>query len=443
MGAYFGTDGFRGEAGKVVTCEKAYRVGRYLGWYYGARTGGACRVVIGKDPRRSSYMLEYALASGVAASGGGAYILHVTTTPSVSFIARTEGFDCGVMISASHNPFYDNGIKIFNRFGEKADEALIKGVEEYLDGGDIPLAAGAEIGRTVDYVSGRNRYIGHLVSLAASSYKGLKIGLDCANGSAFSIAPSVFTALGARVCCIGTNPNGLNINDGCGSTGPEKLAALVREQGLDIGFAFDGDADRCICVDERGEVVDGDGELFICAGHLKNSGTLTQNKVVATIVSNGGLERALGRRGIECVRCDVGDRKVYEAMNLSGAAIGGEQSGHIIFGKLESTGDGLVTAINICEILCQSGGTLSALLRGYSPVPQICASVKVSCGASVLESIRFKEELACAEEHMRGSGRIVVRKSGTEPLIRVLVESEDKQLARNVCARLADIIERL
>ncbi len=442
MGTYFGTDGFRGTAGVTVTCEGAFRVGRFLGWYYGARAGNSCRVVIGKDPRRSSYMLEYALASGVAASGGDAYIMHVTTTPSVSFVTRTEGFDCGVMISASHNQFSDNGIKIFNRFGEKAEDDLIKGVEDFLDGGTLPAAQGSEIGRTVDYISGRNRYIGHLISLAASSYKGLKIGLDCANGSAFSIAPSVFSALGARVFCIGANPNGLNINDGCGSTRPQRLAALVREQSLDVAFAFDGDADRCICVDERGEIVDGDGELYVCADYLKGAGALTHNAVVTTIVSNGGLERALCAKGIDCVRCDVGDRYVYEAMNASGAAIGGEPSGHIIFGKLESTGDGLVTAITICEILCERGCSLSRLLKDYKPLPQVCKNVRVS-GEQVIASAAFKEALSAAKRRIDGRGRIVVRRSGTEPVIRVLAESEDGTLAESVACDLAESIGRV
>ncbi len=441
MGVYFGTDGFRGEAGRVVSCERAFKVGRYLGWYYAK--GGTCRAVIGKDPRRSSYMLEYSLAAGVAASGGEAHLMHVTTTASVSYIARADGFDCGVMISASHNPFSDNGIKIFNSLGEKADDALIRGIEEYLDEKmSIPSPTGRDIGRTDDCVSGRNRYTGHLISLAANSYKGLKIGLDCANGSAFAIAPSVFAALGAKVYAIGDKPNGFNINSGCGSTSPAALSRLVTENGLDVGFAFDGDADRCICVDERGRVVDGDAQLYVFARRLKNIGALSGGVIVTTVMSNGGLADSLQPYGIKCVAADVGDRFVYDAIVRSGAAVGGEPSGHVIFSKLENTGDGLVTAINMCEIMCENKCALSHLLEGYSVFPQICAAVQVRDKKSVMDSICVQDAVLCANEHMRGEGRTVVRPSGTENVIRIMAECRDESAARRICAEIAAAVKR-
>ncbi len=424
---YFGTDGFRGEAGVTITAVQAFKCGRVLGWYFGANMGKKCRAVIGKDTRLSSYTLEYALAAGVTCSGGDAYILHVTTTPSVSYIARCDGFDCGVMISASHNGYRDNGIKLFNSQGEKLSGGVISLIERYLDGdlqpfgGDIPLAAGKDVGRTVDYISGRNRYTGHLISLSTCSYKGYKIGLDCANGSAFNIARSVFDALGAKTYIIGGEPDGTNINGGVGSTHIGALRKLVIENSLDLGFAFDGDADRCIAVDSRGEVVTGDEILYICAVFLKNRGELIDNKTVCTVMSNGGLISSLKNMGIDAEICGVGDGNVCAAMRETGAVLGGERSGHIVFSKYETTGDGLLTAIMLMEAVIAQNCNLYQLLKGYRPLGQINCSIPCT---DKLRAMRGVAELAGGLEKEYGV-RIVVRPSGTEPMIRLMAEGEN------------------
>ncbi len=436
MGKYFGTDGFRGEAGVEITAERAYKIGRMMGWYYGARKGMKCRAVIGKDTRLSSYMLEYSLASGLTASGADAYILHVTTTPSVSYITRCDGFDFGVMISASHNPYYDNGIKLMNGQGEKMDDGVISAAESYLDGDfsrlggeDLPLARGRDIGRTVDYISGRNRYIGHLISLSTCSYKGLRVGLDGANGSAFNIARSVFDALGAKTVAIGASPDGVNVNGGCGSTDTAALRKLVEKNSLDVGFAFDGDADRCIAVDERGEEISGDGEMYILADYLRSRGELAGNRIICTVMSNGGLIESLGKRGISCGVCAVGDKNVWDAMVKSGAVLGGESSGHIVFSKYETTGDGLVTAIMIMEALVEQKRPISELLRGFKPLPQISQSVPVIDKAAAMAGIAG---LAAMLERDLGV-RLVVRPSGTERVIRVMAEGESEEVCNLAC----------
>lgn len=422
---YFGTDGFRGRANERLTAVHAFRVGRFLGRYHARGMGERVRIVVGKDTRRSSYALEYALAAGAAASGADVYLLHVTTTPSVAYIVRTEGFDCGVMISASHNPFEDNGIKLFGSDGEKlADEVLLR-VEEYLDGGSLPLATGARIGRTVDYVAGRNRYLAYLLSIPRTSFRGLRVGLDCANGSAFAIAKAVFDALGAEVVCIGVSPDGTNVNAGCGSTSPDGLRALVTERALDIGFAFDGDADRCICVDERGALVDGDGVLYLAAKYMKARGELEGDGVVTTVVSNGGLVKALAREGI-CVRhTPVGDKYVAEELAGSGFSLGGEPSGHIVFRKYARTGDGILTALRVAEIVLESKCPLSCLTRGYVPYPRREKNVRTPQGAAAVRCPAVVEAIRGAE----ASGlRAVVRASGTEPVVRILVEGDESLL---------------
>ncbi len=438
MGKYFGTDGFRGEAGVTITAEHAFRCGRVLGWYFGVNMGKKCRAVIGKDTRLSSYMLEYALAAGITASGGDAYILHVTTTPSVSYVTRCDGFDCGAMISASHNGYRDNGIKLFNSQGEKLTGGVISLIERYLDGdkspfgGDIPFASGREVGKTVDYVSGRNRYIGHLVSLSTCSYKGLKIGLDGANGSAFRIARSVFDALGAKTFLIGGDPDGTNVNGGVGSTHIEALLKLVSEESLDIGFAFDGDADRCIVVLPDGRIATGDEILYICANFLRSRGELTGDRVVCTEMSNGGLISSLKARGIECRVCGVGDSNVWKEMNASGAALGGERSGHIVFSKYETTGDGLVTAIMLMEALCAKKCGADELLKGYVPLPQLNCSVPVSDKAA---AVRDLDGLITS---LRESGlRMIVRPSGTENVIRLMAEGGSME----DCARALRLLD--
>ncbi len=419
-------------------------MGRFLGWYFGIAKGKKCRAVIGKDTRLSSYTLEYALAAGLTASGGDAHILHVTTTPSVSFVARCDGFDCGIMISASHNPFSDNGIKLMNCKGEKMEDGVLNLIESYIDGRlfiggspyNIPFARDEKIGRTVDYVEGRNRYIGHLISLSVCSYKGVKVGLDCANGSSYKIARSVFDALGATVFCVGCDPNGVNVNDRCGATDLSKLIECVKENRCDIGFAFDGDADRCLCVDENGNVIDGDGILYILARYLKEKGELIGDAIVATVMSNSGLKESLARDGISVDNCAVGDRFVYEKMSESGAVLGGEQSGHIIFGKLENTGDGLVTAIMIMEVMIENKIKASLLTRGLVIYPQKCVSVRVDDKAAALKNPAFAAAVKEAEKNIAGRGRLLVRPSGTEELIRIMAECETEQQCEAVCDRL-------
>lgn len=417
---YFGTDGFRGRANESLTAIHAFRVGRFLGRHF-AR-GKRPRIVLGKDTRLSSYAFEYALAAGAAASGADVYLLHVTTTPSVSYVVRSEGFDCGVMISASHNPFSDNGLKLFGGDGEKMPEGTLALVEEYLDGGTLPLATGADIGRTIDYVAGRNRYLAYLLSLPRTSFRGLRVGLDCANGSAWALAKTVFDALGAQVWCIGTTPDGTNINAECGSTHPERLCELVRMHSLDVGFAFDGDADRCICVDEKGQIVDGDGILYACAKDMAERGELGGGGIVTTVVSNGGLARALERMGVLCTRTQVGDKYVYEEMTRRGSLLGGEPSGHIVFRKYASTGDGILTALKVAELILERKSPLSFLAQGYRPLPQKMLNVPVKGGAEIVAQESVRAAIARAE---KSGVRMVVRPSGTEPLVRILAEGDE------------------
>ena len=452
---YFGTDGFRGEVNVDLTAEHAYKIGRFLGWYFTSplcttdKSKGKPQIVIGKDTRRSSYMLEYALCSGIIASGGDAYILHVTTTPSVSYVVRTENFDCGIMITASHNPFYDNGIKLINRYGEKFDDNATALIEKYIDGQlndlgidgeDLPLAKRENIGAIVDFVSGRNRYVGYLISLASHSYRHLKIGLDCANGAVWSIAKSVFEALGAVTYVVGDTPNGTNINEGCGSTHIENLCKLVREQHLDIGFAFDGDADRCIAVDEKGNEVDGDKMMYILANRLKSRGMLNENTVVATIMSNSGFVNSLKKAGINCELTTVGDRFVYERMQQNDFDLGGEQSGHIILKKYATTGDGLLTAIMITEELCDKKTTLSKLAEPVFLYPQYTKNVRVNSKEKAIQSKAVQQAVKAVEEKIDGKGRVLLRKSGTEPVVRVMVECESKVQCVELAQKIADVI---
>lgn len=442
MGKYFGTDGFRGEANEFLTVDHAFKIGRYLGWYYGKEH--RCRVVIGKDTRRSGYMFEYALAAGFTASGADAYLLHVTTTPSVAYVVRTDGFDLGIMISASHNPYYDNGIKLINSRGEKMSESITADVEAYIDGlfGEVPLAKKADIGRTVDYSAGRNRYAGYIISLAKNSFSGFKVGIDSANGSTWMLAKNIFETLGAETYVIGNVPDGVNINDGCGSTHIESLRGLVREKGLDIGFAFDGDADRCLAVCDDGSVLTGDHIIYVCAKQMLSEGKLAKNTVVTTVMSNMGLMKALGENNIGCIRTDVGDKYVYEAMKNGGYSLGGEESGHIIFSKYASTGDGLITAIKLMEILIESKGPASKLAEGFLPMPQITVNVPVADKDAVMKDIDVKAAAREAEEKLSGEGRVLLRRSGTEPVVRVMVEARGENLCRTVAEDLADIIRR-
>ncbi len=429
----------------TIDSRQAFEVGRFLGWYF-LTSRGRCRVVIGKDTRLSSYTLEYALAAGITASGGDAYIMHVTTTPSISFVARCDGFDCGVMISASHNPYSDNGIKLLNCRGEKMERGVLELIEQYLDGelkvgGDrlsLPFASGEKMGRTIDYVAGRNRYTGHLIALSANSYKGLKIGLDCANGAGYKIARNVFEALGATLSVIGDAPDGLNVNEGCGATDTRPLCRLVKERGLDAGFAFDGDADRCICVDERGQVIDGDGIMYAAALALKDRGELLGNRIVATVMSNGGLKESLAERGVEVVSCPVGDSFVCEKMAECGAVLGGEQSGHILFGKLENTGDGIVTALMLSEMMAERGVRASELVRGLKRLPRKLTSFKVRDKAAALGDAAVAAAVAEAEKLLGGRGRLLVRASGTESLIRVLAEGAGER----DCALAVEVVGR-
>ena len=427
MGKYFGTDGFRGEANKDLTVDHAFKIGRYLGWYYGK--DHKAKVVIGKDTRRSSYMFEAALCAGLTASGADAYLLHVTSTPSVSYIARADDFDCGVMISASHNPYHDNGIKLINGDGEKMEESLLEGIEAYLDSDQaLPYAQRDAIGRTVDYSAGRNRYIGYLISLATRSYKNFKIGLDCANGSTWQMAKSVFDALGADTYVIANRPDGLNINVDCGSTHIGQLQKFVVENGLDVGFAFDGDADRCLAVDEKGNVINGDHIMYVCAKFMQEKNRLDGSKVVTTIMSNMGLYKALDQLGIGYEKTAVGDKYVAENMRQNGHIIGGEQSGHIIFGRYATTGDGLLTAIKVMECITESKQPLSVLAAGMTMYPQKLKNVVVTDKDETLNCEEVKAAVKKVEADLGDEGRVVLRKSGTEPLLRVMVEATSDAL---------------
>ena len=442
MGKYFGTDGFRGEANKDLTVDHAFKIGRYIGNYYRSKARRA-RVVIGKDTRRSSYMFEYALCAGLTASGADAYLLHVTSTPSVSYIARADDFDCGIMITASHNPFRDNGIKLINAAGEKMEESFIDALEEYLDGDEqLPYALGDEIGCTIDYAAGRNRYIGYLISLATRSYKNYRVGLDCANGSTWQMAKSVFDALGADTYVIGNRPDGLNVNVDCGSTHIENLRSYVLQNHLDVGFAFDGDADRCLAVDEKGNIVNGDHIMYICAKFMKERGTLGSSKVVTTIMSNMGLYKALDKLGIGYEQTKVGDKYVAENMRQFGHVIGGEQSGHIIFGRLANTGDGMLTAIKIMEVLTETKEPLSVLASGMHMYPQVLKNVIVTDKDETLACEEVKEAVRLAEEDMGSHGRIVLRKSGTEPLLRVMAEHVDPDVCEEKVDAIIDAMRR-
>ncbi|MBQ3136531.1 MAG: phosphoglucosamine mutase [Clostridia bacterium] len=450
MGKYFGTDGFRGEANVNLTADHAYKIGRFLGWYYcreKANTGNdsPARVIIGKDTRRSSYMFEYALVGGLVASGADAYLLHVTTTPCVSYITKVDAFDCGIMISASHNPYCDNGIKLINSKGEKTDESVTDIIEQYLDGefeiSALPYALKDKIGRTVDYVAGRNRYIGYLISLGLYSFKGIKVGLDCANGSSWNIAKAVFDALGATTYVINAEPDGTNINRNAGSTHIDGLRKLVKDNKLDVGFAFDGDADRCLCVDEKGEVVDGDGILYIFGKYMKDKGLFANSTVVTTVMSNFGLYKAFERLGIDYAKTDVGDRFVYEYMSKNGCKLGGEQSGHIIFSKYATTGDGILTSLKMMEVMLSEKKKFSELSEGFVRYPQLLLNVRVADKKAVRDDKDVINAIKKAEKAVGSEGRILVRESGTEPVIRIMAEAKSKALCDECVYSIINVIK--
>lgn len=444
MGKYFGTDGFRGEANVDLTVEHAYKVGRYLGYYYGKQhEDGKAHVVIGKDTRLSSYMFEYSLVAGLTASGADVYLMHVTPTPSVSYIVRTGDFDCGIMISASHNPYYDNGIKVINGQGYKLEVAIENEIEQYIDGelGEIPFAKRENIGKTTDYTMGRNRYIGYLLTIPTRPFKGMRIGLDCANGASYLVAKSVYDALGAKTYVINNEPNGTNINTDCGSTHIEKLQAFVKEKGLDVGFAFDGDADRCLAVDDKGEIVDGDKILYVCGRYLKDKGELNNNTIVTTIMSNLGLYKALDKKGINYEKTAVGDKYVFENMMEHGHSIGGEQSGHIIFSKYATTGDGVLTSLMIMETILGRKVKLSELFNSLTIYPQLLVNVKVSSKDAVMSDadvLKLNDEIAA---ELGDDGRLLLRQSGTEPVIRVMVEAATDELCEKYVYKMVDLIK--
>ena len=445
MGKNFGTDGFRGEANVDLTVEHAYKVGRFLGWYYGKKNPGEkCRIVIGKDTRRSSYMFEYSLVAGLTASGADAYLLHVTTTPSVSYVVRSEGFHCGIMISASHNPYYDNGIKVINERGEKLEESVIEEIEKYLDGEteEIPFATKDDIGRTVDFAAGRNRYIGYLISIATRSFKNRKVALDCANGSASAIAKSVFDALGAETHVINNEPNGLNINTNCGSTHIEGLQKYVVEEGCDVGFAYDGDADRCLAVDRNGNLVDGDLIMYICGKYMKEQGALVGNKIVTTIMSNFGLYKALDREGIGYEKTAVGDKYVYENMSQNGYCLGGEQSGHIIFSKNATTGDGILTSLKVMEVMLEKKQPLDQLASEVEIYPQVLKNVRVKDKKAAQEDADVQAEVSKVTEALGDDGRILLRQSGTEPVVRVMVEAPDHHTCEKYVDQVIEVMKK-
>ena len=441
---YFGTDGFRGRANEGLTVDHAFKIGRFVGWYYGLREGRKARVVIGKDTRRSSYMFEYALGAGLVASGADAYLLHVTTTPSVSYVVRSEGFDCGIMITASHNPYTDNGIKLLNSSGYKMESEVLEMVEAYIDGElEVPLATGEDIGRTIDYVEGRNRYIGFLISSASFSLHGFRIGIDCANGASTPIAKGVFDALGAKTYVISNEPNGFNINRECGSTHIERLQNLVAEQGLDVGFAYDGDADRCIAVDERGRVVDGDLIMYVCGVYMAGQGQLAKNTVVTTVMSNLGLYKALERIGLSFEQTPVGDKNVSACMVENGYSLGGEQSGHVIFSKYSATGDGINTSLRVMEAMIGSDKTLGELTEPVRIYPQLLRNVTVTDKDAVMADARVKAAVAGVETALEGEGRALVRASGTEPMVRVMVEAATPELCERYVNEVVRVVDGL
>ena len=454
MGRYFGTDGFRGEANENLTADHAYKVGRFLGWYYGElkRQKGddtPAKIVIGKDTRRSSYMFEYSIVGGLTASGADAYLLHVTTTPSVAYIARVDEFDCGIMISASHNPYYDNGIKLINGNGEKMDEETISLVEDYIDGKlevfgqkweEVPFARREHIGCTVDYISGRNRYVGYLISLGMYSFRGMKVGLDCANGSSWNIAKSVFDALGAKTYVINASPDGTNINMNAGSTHIEGLCRYVVENGLDVGFAYDGDADRCLCVDEKGNVISGDHILYIYGAYMKERGKLLNNTVVTTVMSNFGLYKAFDELGIGYAKTAVGDKYVYEYMTKNSCRIGGEQSGHIIFSKYASTGDGILTSLKMMEVMMAKKKKMSELAEPLKIYPQVLENIRVTDKKAAQQDSDVQAAVKAVAQELGESGRILVRESGTEPLVRVMVEAADEGICRRYVDSVINVI---
>ena len=445
MGKYFGTDGFRGEANVNLTVEQAFQVGRFLGWYYGEKNKRErWRVVIGKDTRRSSYMFEYSLVAGLTASGADVYLLHVTTTPSVSYVVRTEGFHCGIMISASHNPFYDNGIKVINEKGEKLEEDVIGQIEDYLDGksGPLPLAVKENIGRTVDFAAGRNRYIGYLISIATRSFKNKKVALDCANGSASAIAKNVFDALGAETYVIHNEPTGRSINLSCVPTHIEEPQKYVVAEGCDVGFAYDGDADRCIAVDETGRIIDGDAILYICGKYMKEQGSLFHNTIVTTVMSNLGLYKALEKEGISYVQTAVGDKYVYENMAATGHCLGGEQSGHIIFSKYATTGDGILTSLKVMEVMLEKKESLSKLAAPLAVYPQVLKNVRVKDKQAAQDDPAVQEEAKKVAERLGNEGRILLRQSGTEPLVRVMVEAKDLETCQSCVDQVVKVIEQ-
>ena len=454
MGKYFGTDGFRGEANCNLTADHAFKVGRFLGWYYTQlrrRSGadGPARIVIGKDTRRSSYMFEYSLVGGLVASGADAYLLHVTTTPSVAYVTRVDAFDCGIMISASHNPYYDNGIKLLNSHGEKMDVETIALVEDYIDGKlelfgrkweELPYGLRDRVGCMVDYVSGRNRYIGYLISLGLFSFRGIKVGLDCANGASWNIAKSVFDALGAKTFVINAEPNGTNINQNAGSTHIEVLQKFVVENGLDVGFAYDGDADRCLCVDEKGNVVTGDHILYILGQYMQGRGQLDNNTVVTTVMSNFGLYKALDEKGIGYAKTAVGDKYVYEYMVNNGCRLGGEQSGHIIISKYATTGDGILTSIKLMEVMLAKKKSMSQLCQGLTIYPQVLKNVRVKSKPDAQNDPAVQAAVEAVAKKLGDTGRILVRESGTEPVIRVMVEAATKQTCQECVDQVVDVI---
>lgn len=444
MGKYFGTDGFRGEANVTLTVEHAYKVGRYLGYYYGQRNPeGRARVVIGKDTRRSSYMFEYSLVAGLTASGADVFLMHVTPTPSVSYIVRVDEFDCGIMISASHNPYYDNGIKVINGNGYKLEAEVEAEIEAYIDGEipEPPLAKREDIGRTTDYSSGRNRYIGYLMTLATRSFKNVRVGLDCANGAASTVAKAVFEALGAKTYVINSDPDGVNINHMCGSTHIEALQKHVIEKGLDIGFAYDGDADRCLAVDDQGEIIDGDKILYLCGRYMKERGELNHDTVVTTVMSNMGLYKAFDKKGLRYEQTAVGDKYVYECMMENGYSLGGEQSGHIIFSKFATTGDGVLTSLKIMEVMLERKQKISTLFRSLTIYPQLLENVKVKDKAAAMQD---PDVLAAAEavtKELGDNGRLLLRESGTEALVRVMVEAQTDELCQSCVKKVVDVIK--
>ncbi|KOO40394.1 phosphoglucosamine mutase [Priestia koreensis] len=442
MGKYFGTDGVRGIANSELTPELAFKVGRY-GGYVLTKDADRPKVLIGRDTRVSGHMLEGALVAGLLSTGAEVMRLGVISTPGVSYLTKVMDAQAGVMISASHNPVQDNGIKFFGPDGFKLSDDQELEIEALLDAetDTLPRPVGKDLGQVNDYFEGGQKYLQFLKQTVDEDFSGIHVALDCAHGATSSLAAHLFADLEADISTMGASPNGLNINDGVGSTHPETLAAFLKEKGADVGLAFDGDGDRLIAVDENGEIVDGDQIMFICAKYLSENGRLKHNTIVSTVMSNLGFYKAIEKNKIDSAQTAVGDRYVVEEMKAKGYNLGGEQSGHIIFLDYNTTGDGMLTAIQLVNIMKVTKKSLSELAKEMQKYPQLLINVKVTDKHHVTENEKVKAVIEEVEAEMAGNGRVLVRPSGTEPLVRVMVEAPSDEDCKNYVDRIVEVVK--